>query len=44
LKRLNTMMMNVMEEAGWVKWVRDENGYPTGKIVELQHVAAEVNR
>ena len=35
LKRLNTMMMNVMEEAGWVKWVRDENGYPTGKIVEL---------
>jgi len=35
LKRLNTMMMNVMEEVGWVKWVRDENGYPTGKIVEL---------
>lgn len=35
LKRLNTMMMNAMEAAGWVKWVRDENGDPTGRVVEL---------
>jgi len=35
LQRLSIMMMNAMEAAGWEKWVRDENGDPTGRVVEL---------
>jgi hypothetical protein len=33
LRRLNVMMMNAMEAMGWVKWVRDEEGNPTGRVV-----------
>jgi hypothetical protein len=35
LRRLNLMMMNAMEAAGWVKWARDENGDPTGRVIEV---------
>jgi hypothetical protein len=34
LKRHSIMMMNAMEAQGWVKWVRDENGDPTGRVIE----------
>ena len=38
LERLNILILRAMENAGLAKLNKDENGNPTGLIIELSHI------